>query len=359
MMIITEKTKRRFRNVVITLAVICITPLCEKGRMLNGAHTVNHFTGKEMVCVIDLGNDIYSAHGLETGFNYELLGRLAKDNHCDIRIVAAGKNDNYIDSLRQGKVDIVITHDKDSLTSKESDMFKTVSDCSVWAFNINEEESVMQLNRWISHITTSDDFQTMKDRYFKTYNPHKRAENGIRTSTISPYDSLIRKYADELGWDWRMLASVIYQESKFAIGSRSHRGACGLMQVMPSTAEYYGIDNLLDPEQNIIAGTRHLKRLQNMFRKSGLSGEELVKFTLAAYNAGEGRVIDCRNLAAAKDFDNTRWDEVVKVIPMMREDSILDEPSVKLGKFQGHETIDYVGSVLSHYEAFCEICQSV
>ena len=356
MMIITEKQKTRLRNVVITLLVICMTPLCEKGRMLSGARTVHHFAGKELICAIDLGNDMYGAHGLETGLNYELLGKFAQDNHCGITIISAGKNENYIDSLRQGKVDLVITHEKDSLTSYESDMFKTVTDCTVWAFNSDDEENVMQLNRWISHITTTEDFQKILDKYSSTYNPHKRAERGVRTKTISPYDNLIKKYAQELGWDWRMLASVLYQESKFAIGSRSFRGAQGLMQVMPSTAAHYGIDNLLDPEQNIIAGTKHLKRLQNMFRKFDLSSEELVKFTLAAYNAGEGRILDCRNLAEAKNMNNSEWAELIKVIPMMREDSILEEPSVKLGKFYGHETIDYVESVLSHYSAFCEIC---
>lgn len=355
-MILTEKRKRRFRSVVITLAVICITPLCEKGRMLSGARTENHFAGKELICAIDLGNEMYSSHGLETGFNYELLGRFAQDNHCDIRIVAAGRNDNYLDSLRNGKVDIVITHEKDSLTEEESDMLRTVTGCTVWALRDKEDEAAMQLNRWISYITSSEDFQKMEGKYMRGYNPHKRAEKGVRTNTVSPYDDLIRKYAKELGWDWRMLASVLYQESKFAIGSRSSRGAQGLMQVMPSTAEYYGVTDLLDPEQNIIAGTKHLKRLQNMFRKDGLSGDELIRFTLAAYNAGEGRIIDCRSLAAAKEYDNSVWNEVVKVIPMMREDSILDEPSVKLGKFKGHETIDYVESVLSHYDAFCEIC---
>ena len=131
------------------------------------------------------------------------------------------------------------------------------------------------------------------------------------------------------------------------------------MQVMPSTAKYYDIENLLDPENNITAGTRHLKRLQNMFLKSGLEGEELIKFTLAAYNAGEGRIMDCRTLAASQELDNTVWSETVKVIPMMREDSILDNEAVKLGKFQGHETIAYVDQVFSHYEAFCKICPSI
>ena len=53
------------------------------------------------------------------------------------------------------------------------------------------------------------------------------------------------------------------------------------------------------------------------------------------------------------------WEETVKVIPMMREDSILEDEAVKLGKFQGHETIAYVDQVFSHYAAFCSICPSI
>lgn len=338
--------------------VICMTPLCEKGRMLSGARSVNTLAGKELVCAIDLGNDMYGNHGLETGLNYELMSRLAQDNHCDVRIVAAGRNDNYIDSLRQGKVDIVITHDT-TLADHGINTLRQLTECSVWATGSTDEETLRQFDRWISHMKGSEEFLRLESRFSATYNPHKLVERGAKTGTISPYDEIIRKYAATLGWDWRMLASVLYQESRFAIGSASFRGAQGLMQVMPSTATYYDVENLLDPEQNIIAGTKHLRRLQNMFRKDGLEGEELIKFTLAAYNAGEGRIIDCRNLAASRQIDNTVWDEVVKVIPLMREDSILEEESVRLGKFQGHETIAYVDQVFSHYDAFCTICPTI
>ena len=127
-------------------------------------------------------------------------------------------------------------------------------------------------------------------------------ETGIPVmfENFGQYDDLLKQYSKELGWDWRMLAAVVYQESKFSINSTSHRGATGLMQVMPSTAEYYGIDDLLDPEKNLKAGTRHLKRLQKMFEKSGMDQTEQIKFTLAAYNAGEGRIADCRRFAEAK-----------------------------------------------------------
>lgn len=339
--------------------VICITPLAERGRVLNGADSSDAFAGREIVCAIDLGDDMYGGHGLETGFNYELLNTFAKDNHCDIRIVSAGKQDNYIDSLRLGKVDIVITHDKDSLEGNGIDVLRQIHDCSVWAVNSSDEQEIRQLNSWLSYITSSGDFTKMQKRYDTFYDPQKRADKGVISKTISPYDALFREYAAQLGWDWRMLAAVVYQESKFSISSRSFRGAVGLMQVMPQTGTYYGVEDLLNPEENLKAGTSHLKRLQNMFSKYGLSQEELVKFTLAAYNAGEGRIMDCRNFAISQQADSTRWDEIVRLIPQMREDSILDEESVKLGKFQGHETIAYVDSVLSHYEAFCTICPSI
>lgn len=358
MMNFSGKKARRLRNFVFSLTIICMMPLCEKGRMLNGAHSVNSLAGKELVCAIDLGNDMYGNHGLETGLNYELMSRFAQDNHCNVKIIAAGRKDNYIDSLRQGKVDLVITHDKESFACGTFETLRTMDTCSVWVLNGNYQQT-RQFNRWISYITNTEEYSIMKDKYSMSYNPYKRAERGVKSEIISPYDKLIRKYAAELGWDWRLLASVLYQESRFSIGSSSNRGAQGLMQVMPSTAKYYEVENLLDPEENIIAGTRHLKRLQTMFRKTGLEGEELIKFTLAAYNAGEGRIIDCRNLASSIDLDNTKWEETVKVIPMMREDSILENEVVKLGKFKGHETIAYVDQVFSHYAAFCQICPSI
>ena len=353
----TEKVQRRSRNAIFVLTIICLTPLCEKGRTLSGAHSINAFAEEELTCVIDLVNEMYSSYGLETGLNYQLINEFAKDNHCRVKIIAARATDNYMDSLRRGDVDIVITNEKELYTSSDSiSILNEMNDRSVWAVTDGNANKIRQFNNWIGHMKNSGKYENLQNIYLGTHNPQKRAERGVTTSRVSPYDKLIQKHAKTLGWDWRMVAAVIYQESKFSINSRSSRGAQGLMQVMPQTGTYYGVDNLLDPEQNIIAGTSHLKRLQKMFSKYDLTHEELIKFTLAAYNAGEGRVIDCRNLAAAKGFDNTKWEEIVKVIPMMREDSILEEESVKLGKFQGHETIDYIESVMSHYNAICQIC---
>lgn len=350
----TEKRKRRVRNAVICMIMICMTPLLERGRTLSGASSTDVFAGTEIVCAIDLCDDMYGSHGLETGFNYQLINRFAEDNRCDVTIVAASRKENWLDSLRQGKVDIVIMHDDEAHDENGLNLSRNIDDCTIWA--VKEEGQLRQVNSWISHITSHEYYRSAKKEYNGTFNPYKKAERGIRTRTISPYDDLIREYARELGWDWRMLAAVIYQESKFSINSRSHRGAMGLMQVMPQTARYYEIDDLLDPEKNIKAGTSHLKRLQKLYEKCNMDPDELVKFTLAAYNAGEGRIADCRNFAASRQMDSNCWEDVVSLIPLMREDSILNEESVKLGKFNGYETIAYIDSVLSLYNAFCTIC---
>ena len=359
-MVFTEKRIRRTRNLFITLLIICLTPLCESGRPLNGADSTNWFSGKELTCAIDLGDDMRGAHGLETGFSYELIKQFAKDNSCTVKIIAAGRKnaDTFMDSLQNGSIDILITHIEAADDGDSLNISHAINDCSTWITAGADLNSVRTINKWISYYTATSEYSQLEDRFFlhRTINPEKRAANGVKTNTISPYDELLKKYAKELGWDWRMLAAVVYHESKFSINSVSHRGAKGLMQVMPQTGLKYGIEDLVDPENNLIAGTSHLKRLQRMFEGKGFSQEEIIRFTLAAYNAGEGRIMDCRSLAAAQGLDNRVWANIVKVIPMMREDSILEDDAVKLGKFQGHETIAYIDSIMSLYEAFCSIC---
>lgn len=340
------------KNITITLVILCLTSLFEAGSPLNGARPVNAFTGESLVCVLDFENEMYNSGSLEAGLNYSLLNRFADDNRCCITIISADKSADYGDSLRQGKIDLLVT-DKPGI--EDLDILFRIDENSSWVVNMSDPYKTGQINSWLAIMKDSGYHNTLIKK-FVSPNPYKKAEREVTTSVVSPYDEIIKKHAGTLGWDWRMIAAVIYQESKFSINSRSPRGAQGLMQVMPQTGYSYGVDNLLDPEQNIIAGTNHLKRLQRIFSQFELEQDELIKFTLAAYNAGEGRILDCRNLAQSKGYDCNQWDNILKVIPLMREDSILEDESVKLGKFQGHETIAYIDNVMSHYETICRIC---
>lgn len=347
---VSKRTRRYL--IALVLAFIAVTA-SDRAHVMESSESKESFgSSEEIKCAIVLGNDMYSDNGLNTGFNYELLSQFAKTAGRDLTIVTAHKGENYLDSLREGKVDIAVILPSEAESHDELMVSIKTGDNSVWAVRKENPNDIMAINSWISYYEKTPEYSDAKERFFNSYDPHARSGS----SHISPYDSLIKKYAGELGWDWRMLAAVIYQESRFSINSHSGRGAAGLMQVMPSTAEYYGIQDLTDPEENIKAGTLHLARLQKMFNGDDMDGKEKVLFTLASYNAGEGRIADCRNLAAARGLDKNKWEEVVQVIPEMRLDSILKEECVKLGRFQGHETIDYVDNVLNIYNAFCAAC---
>ena len=169
---------------------------------------------------------------------------------------------------------------------------------------------------------------------------------------ISPYDSLIKVYSDSAGLDWRLVAAIIYHESGFDTDVRSRRGAAGLMQMMPSTAAWLGAEDITDPIEGVRVGTIYLKQLHNAYRGHTSDPEERLKFTLAAYNAGQGRIRDCINYAKIRGVDSSSWDNIVALIPEMSDDAILEIDTIKFGKFKGVETIAYVDNVMSKYEQY-------
>ncbi len=165
---------------------------------------------------------------------------------------------------------------------------------------------------------------------------------------ISPYDSLMKIYADSVGLDWRLVSAVAYHESGFDTSAVSHRGAAGLMQMMPSTAADLGIDPF-DPVQSVRAATIYLRQLHRNYSGLAADAEEQQKFMLAAYNAGTGRVRDCINYARYMGVDPSVWDNVAALIPEMDSDEVAQLDTVKFGRFNGAETVAYVQNVMDRY----------
>lgn len=315
----------------------------------------NPYEDRIVRCAIALDDDMYESDGLEAGLHYELLHRFSEQNRCTVDITSYGKKSSPADSLKQDSVDIIIIEGDKIMSDKDIFVSTPISNGTRWAVRQSDFDEIEYLNNWLYGYMQTEGFKQLETRFIRRYSPRKRRESGRKYNTLSPYDPIIREDAAELGWDWKILVAILWQESKFSINSRSHRGAQGLMQVMPNTARYYDIHDLLNPFENIKAGTEHLKRIQRYFRKYNLTDEELVKFTLAAYNAGEGRITDCMNMAEHMQKDKTRWEEIVEVIPMMNNDSLMVAGNIRLGKFKGIETISYVSSVMSIYSDLCEI----
>lgn len=105
----------------------------------------------------------------------------------------------------------------------------------------------------------------------------------------SAYDRLIQRVAAEHKVDFALVKAVMHVESAFNPYAKSDKGALGLMQLLPETARRYGIDDVYDPTQNVVAGVKHLKYLLETFHNKQ-------KLALAAYNAGENAVLRHRGV---------------------------------------------------------------
>ena len=302
--------------------------------------------------ILELGRMTDTTRALVVGYNHYLLERYAESNGQSIEIDITGKDISWIDSLKAGRVDIVVVPFKDSLSVDSVLVSVPVDSISVWLMRHDDHCTMEDANSWLLGWLGSEEHDGIKDSFLKRYD----AFRSRRRESISPYDSLIRTHADSLGWDWRLLAAVIYQESRFHIEARSRRGASGLMQMMPKTAARYGVTDPLSPEENIRAGAQLLGRLIRRYYNVGADNGERYKYALAAYNAGVGRVDDILNLARLRGVDCSRWDSVVSVIPEMTDQAVLDSGAVKRGPFKGRETIAYVDSVMAIYEEFKRIC---
>ena len=303
--------------------------------------------------VLELAPLADTSKALVIGYHYHLLERFAAGNGQRAEIRLSGGEGSLLDSLREGAFDILVVPLDEGLAVDSVLVSKPVDSLSVWLMRPDETEAMRELDAWIDDWHASDDYAATRALFLERFNAFR---SGPRPQ-ISPYDSLIRAHADSLGWDWHLLAAVIYQESRFHIEARSPRGAAGLMQMMPKTAEHYGVRDPLDPEMNIAAGARSLGTLIRRYYNVGDNMTERYKYALAAYNAGIGRIDDCISLARWLDVDTGYWINIVnRVLPLMAQESVMATGVVKLGPFRGDETVFYVDNAIAVYNRLCRIC---
>lgn len=309
-----------------------------------------------LACAVDIRSYADTSRSLATGYNYHLLREFTDAKGWSGSIRLARGEENFFDSLRTGAVDVLAVPAADTLPGKEFLASIPIDSISRWVTRASDKALLKEIDAWMKQYLSSEGHDATLEMFMKTYIPSRRARTGRKFSYLSPYDEIIKAHADSIGWDWRLLAAVIWQESQFRINVRSHRGAAGLMQMMPRTADRMEASDLVDPQESIRAGARYLKMIEGYYYKWTSDPLERRKYTLAAYNAGHGRIKDCINYALLKGKDVSRWEETASVIPEMNSDEILQVDTVKLGRFKGVETIAYVDSVLEIYGHFRSIC---
>jgi len=168
--------------------------------------------------------------------------------------------------------------------------------------------------------------------------------NSIYNEHMQRFNLTIRffkKYGELYDFDHLMLAALAYQESKLDQNLKSHAGAVGVMQILPSTAKdkNVGIPDIYDLDPNIHAGTKYLRFMaDNYFAKDpDLDERNRALFSFASYNAGPAKVAKMRAEAKKMGLDPNQWFGNVEVVA---------------AKQIGRETVQYVSNILKYYVAY-------
>jgi membrane-bound lytic murein transglycosylase F len=227
---------------------------------------------------------------------------------------------------------------------------------AAWAVRKNSPQLLQVLNKWIEDMREQTDYYVIYNRYFKNKRAFRtRIESEFYSEAggkISRYDSVVQRFSDTLGWDWRFLSALIYQESQFNPSATSWAKAKGLMQLMPATARELGVTDRSNPEDNLEAGTTYLYELYQRW-ESIPDSVQRVKFTLASYNCGYQHVVDAQQLAEKYEKDPGIWDNNVETfVKRLSYPKYYNDPVVDYGYVRGIEPVTYVDQIFQRFEHY-------
>jgi len=225
-----------------------------------------------------------------------------------------------------------------------------------WAVKKDSNQLLDTLNNWLRNYKASKQYVFLYAKYFKNSRTKKVVTskyNSLSGGHISIYDKLLKKESSVIGWDWRLIASLIYSESRFNPNAKSWVGAFGIMQLMPVTANKYGVGIDSSPQAQIVAGIKFLKWLDNYFKKEIPDSIERINFVLASYNVGPGHIEDARALAKKYGKDPNVWfGNVDYFILQKSKPEFYKDPVVKYGYCRGVEPYRYVTEIVNRYNNY-------
>lgn len=309
-----------------------------------------------------VGKDVY----VKPGKHRQRLENLNRELGGGIRIHTVRGDSVTVEDLMaqvaRGQIDYTVADDDVALLNKTYYANLNVSlvisfdQKSSWAVRPDCPLLAQAVTRWYEANVTSTTYTASEKRYFERSKSVVHSPIlSLREGKISHYDDLFRKYAKEIDWDWRLLASLAYTESNFDTAAVSWAGARGLMQLMPSTARAMGVPEGKDaePEESVKAAVKYIGLTTESFMN--VPEAERINFVLASYNSGIGHVLDAMALAEKYGKDKYVWrDNVEKYIVLKSDEEYFSDPVCRFGYFRGIETYNFVRDVTARYERYKE-----
>ncbi len=225
-----------------------------------------------------------------------------------------------------------------------------------WAFDKNNEDLRERAQHFIDITVADGTLGRLDDRYFG----HIRR---LDTKDIQTFLERVRSRlpgfrhdfhdAQEItGIDWRLIAAIAYQESKWDPLATSFTNVRGMMMLTEDTADRLGVTNRLDAGQSIRAGAKYLMMLMDDLPPE-MKQPDRLWFALAAYNLGMGHLRGARSFAAGLKRDPNSWMDMKQVLPLMSRPEYYER--LKSGRARGGEAVILVENIRNYFDVLSRL----
>jgi membrane-bound lytic murein transglycosylase F len=221
-----------------------------------------------------------------------------------------------------------------------------------WAFPHDEDSSLLdEATRFIETMRRSGELNHLIERHYGAatrFNPINIAAFLQKIETDLPH---LRLLFEEAGrrylLDWRLLASMSYQESYWDPAAVSPTGVRGIMMLTENTAQHLGVRDRLDPRQSITGGAAYLRNLVDRLPER-IPEPDRTWMALAAYNVGMNHLEDARIITQTQRGNPDKWSDVKDRLPLLTKAAW--HSKTRHGYARGHEPVQFVTRVRTYYE---------
>lgn len=274
-------------------------------------------------------------------------------------------SEELIEMVSEGIIDYTVVEEN---IAKINSRFFTNLDISVplsakqkIAFGLRQTSPLLKarIDSWLMEFTSTPAYKYIYHKYFelgqhafKIDEQNKLSPQNYSKGKLDDYKDFFMASGKKHNIDWRWLAALSYQESRFDPNAVSFGGAYSMMQFMPEIGPGYGVYPDSPPDVQINGGAHKLSKDRNGW-KSIPDELQRFKFTLGSYNCGQGHVYDAQRLATKYGKDPKIWDDNVEemILRLSKKEFYRDEV-VRHGSMRGTITYKYVREITERFEYY-------
>ena len=283
--------------------------------------------------------------------------RAARDQLPDLVWIENASTDSQrlLDGVADGSIDYTIADSTEfALAHDEHPDLRIAFDFAgsqslAWAASTRDPGFLHDLSNYFARLHANGELAAIVKRYYgRSEDLEFAGARGFMRhlqSRLPLYKKWFEQAAEQSSQDWRLLAAIGYQESKWNPSAASGSGAMGLMQLTVETATEAKVTNTSDARQSIFGGARYFRQV---FEKipTHVPEPDRTWFALAAYNIGYGHVEDARVLAQKAGRDPDSWQDVREFLPLLEQERWYSQ--TENGYARGWEPVRYVDNVRSY-----------